>query len=79
MAVLTPMWISQASANQRAGRTGRVAPGVALHMYSSRLYHMMQPYETPELLRVPLDHTVLRVRIMDVGATTVCANQNWFM
>lgn len=32
---------------------------------------MLAPYDTPELLRQPLDATVLRIRVMDMGGSQV--------
>mgnify|MGYP002754070158 CR=1 FL=1 len=42
--------ISQASANQRSGRCGRVADGVAIRLYSQTDYEGREPYTEPEIL-----------------------------
>lgn len=51
---------SQAAAQQRAGRAGRVGAGVCYRLYSSAVYtHEMQPHPTPQIHSVPLDHLLL--------------------
>ncbi|XP_037076893.1 ATP-dependent RNA helicase DHX30-like [Pollicipes pollicipes] len=52
-------WISQASAAQRQGRAGRVQPGEIYRLYSRRRLAQMDDYDTPELLRAPLETVVL--------------------
>ena len=50
--MLTPTWISRASATQRAGRTGRVRPGTVYRMYARDCYEScMDPFEPGEMLR----------------------------
>ena len=50
--ILTPTWISRASATQRAGRTGRVRPGTVYRMYARNNYEShMDPFEPGEMLR----------------------------
>lgn len=44
-------WISQASANQRAGRTGRMRPGTVYRLYSSSLYYKLPEHELSEVQR----------------------------
>ena len=48
---LTNCWISQASANQRAGRTGRMRPGTVYRLYSSSLYNKLPQHELSEVQR----------------------------
>ncbi len=40
-------WISKASANQRAGRAGRVAPGHCYRLYSSAVYEAFDEFDEP--------------------------------
>lgn len=55
--------ISQASAAQRAGRSGRLMPGRVFRLYSSRFHDGVMPrYDTPEMLRLSLDAVCLKVR-----------------
>ncbi|KAA1241597.1 ATP-dependent helicase, partial [Mycobacterium simiae] len=46
--------ISQASAAQRAGRCGRIAPGVCIRLYSEEDFAARPPYTDPEILRTNL-------------------------
>ena len=63
--MLVPTWISKASATQRAGRTGRVREGNVYRLYSrNALHRYMQPFESGELVRSPLDNTILSLRDM---------------
>ncbi|THD22867.1 ATP dependent RNA helicase DHX37 [Fasciola hepatica] len=56
------MWVSQASAEQRAGRAGRVAPGHCYRLYSSQVFCSMQPFATPDILTRPIDEVVLMLK-----------------
>ncbi len=51
--------ISQASAEQRAGRAGRTAPGRAIRLWSSKQQHALPSFTEPEIRRVDLAGTVL--------------------
>lgn len=63
--VLRNAWISKASATQRAGRTGRVRPGRVFRLYTRQLFtDVMTEYGEPEILRVPLQETILNLRVM---------------
>jgi ATP-dependent helicase HrpA len=61
--------ISQASANQRAGRCGRVAAGVCIRLYSEDDYGARPPYTDPEILRSSLASVILRMKAL--GLTDV--------
>ena len=59
---------SQASAKQRAGRAGRVMPGVCFRLYSKVAHDKAMPrFAPPEMLRTSLLTLVLKVKIMDKG------------
>lgn len=60
--MLVPAWISQASAEQRAGRTGRVRPGTVYRVYSRELFDQMSKYEVGEICRIPLDSVILLLK-----------------
>ena len=63
--MLVPTWISRASATQRAGRTGRVRPGMVYHMYTREtLNEYMDEFEPGEMLRIPLDSVILMLKEM---------------
>ena len=48
-------WISQASAEQRAGRAGRVGPGHCYRLFSTAVFQKLDQYAEPEILKSPLD------------------------
>ena len=53
--------ISKASAEQRKGRAGRVAPGRCYRLYSYNEYRTMRPYTQEEIQRTDLTEVVLRM------------------
>src|SRR5262245_10872015 len=54
--------ISRASAEQRAGRAGRLGPGRCVRLWSREEDAGRRAYETPEILRLDLTRTVLELR-----------------
>ena len=59
--------ISQASAEQRAGRAGRTAPGLCIRLWSQGDHASRPPRETPEIKRVELSESVLALKAGDIG------------
>ena len=59
--------ISQASANQRLGRCGRIAPGKCFRIYSESVFELAQPYTEPELRRTNLASVVLQIKYFRLG------------
>jgi ATP-dependent helicase HrpA len=59
--------ISQASANQRAGRCGRVAPGIAYRLYSEADYLARPAYTEPEIQRTNLAAVILQMLQLKLG------------
>ena len=59
--------ISQASANQRAGRCGRVASGVCIRLYAEDDFKARPAYTEPELLRSSLAGVILRMKSLHLG------------
>ncbi len=59
--------IAQASANQRAGRCGRVAAGVCIRLYDEQDYALRPPYSDPEILRSSLAGVILRMKALRIG------------
>ncbi len=59
--------ISQASANQRAGRCGRVADGICFRLYSEEDFAGRPRFTDPELLRSSLASVILRALSLDLG------------
>jgi len=59
--------ISQASANQRAGRCGRVAPGTCFRLYTEADFQSRPEYTDPEIKRTNLASVVLQMRAFRLG------------
>ncbi len=59
--------ISQASANQRAGRCGRVAPGVCVRLYDEEDFASRPPFTEPEILRTNLASVLLQMAAAELG------------
>ncbi|MES2400116.1 MAG: ATP-dependent RNA helicase HrpA [Pseudomonadota bacterium] len=60
--------ISQAAANQRAGRCGRVADGICIRLYEERDFTSRQRFTDPEILRSSLAAVILRMKALRLGA-----------
>ena len=60
--------VSQASANQRAGRCGRVAEGVAIRLFSQADYVSRPRFTEPEILRTSLASVILQMASLGLGA-----------
>lgn len=64
--VVTP--ISQAQANQRAGRAGRTGPGKCFRLYTEAAYQSeMLPTTIPEIQRQNLANTILMLKAMGIN------------
>ncbi|WP_257644320.1 DUF3418 domain-containing protein, partial [Luteimonas salinisoli] len=59
--------VSQASAEQRKGRCGRIAPGVCYRIYSEADYQSRAPYTDPEIRRAALAGVILRMLSLGLG------------
>lgn len=59
--------ISQASANQRSGRCGRVADGIAIRLYSEDDFNSRPEFTDPEILRTNLASVILRMASLRLG------------
>ncbi len=59
--------ISQASANQRAGRCGRVAEGICIRLYSEDDYRNRPEFTEPEILRTNLAAVILQMKALKLG------------
>ena len=62
--------VSQASANQRAGRCGRVAPGICIRLYSQTSFESRPEFTEPEILRTNLAAVILQMAQARLGAIT---------
>jgi ATP-dependent helicase HrpA len=59
--------ISQASANQRSGRCGRVGPGVAIRLYSEDDFVARPEFTEPEIQRTNLAAVILQMHALKLG------------
>ncbi|PXX13001.1 ATP-dependent RNA helicase HrpA [Mycolicibacterium moriokaense] len=59
--------ISQASAAQRGGRSGRVAPGVCIRLYSEDDFESRPRFTDPEILRTNLAAVILQMAALGLG------------
>ena len=60
-------WTSQASANQRAGRAGRIGPGHCYRLYSSAVFNNdFEEFTQPDILRRPVDDLVLQMKAINI-------------
>jgi ATP-dependent RNA helicase DHX29 len=58
----------QASAKQRKGRAGRVREGKCYSLFTRQAYDTrMQPFQVPEIMRVPLEELVLQIHLLRLG------------
>jgi ATP-dependent helicase HrpB len=62
--------ISAASADQRAGRAGRTAPGVCLRLWTEREHTQRALQELPEVKRLDLAEVVLTLKAADIDDVT---------
>ncbi|XP_022905131.2 probable ATP-dependent RNA helicase DHX35 [Onthophagus taurus] len=63
--IITP--ISQASANQRAGRAGRLRPGKAYRLYTEKDALNLATTMPPEIIRTNLNYAVLQLKALGIG------------
>ena len=59
--------ISQASANQRSGRCGRVEAGIAIRLYSEEDFEARPAFTEPEILRTTLASVILQMAALGLG------------
>jgi len=60
--------VSQAAANQRAGRCGRVADGICIRLYDEADFNGRPRFTDPEILRSSLAAVILRMKSLHLGA-----------
>ena len=59
--------VSQASADQRRGRCGRIGPGICIRLYSEADYLARDKYTTPEIRRTNLASVILQTLALRLG------------
>ncbi|MFP5474638.1 MAG: ATP-dependent RNA helicase HrpA [Gammaproteobacteria bacterium] len=62
--------VSQAAANQRAGRCGRVANGICIRLYDEKDFASRPRFTDPEILRSSLAGVILRMKSLHLGDVT---------
>ena len=65
--VLRTEWASKSNCDQRAGRAGRVSEGRVYRLVNEAFYKSFAQYNQPELTRSPLDLSILRVKVLNMG------------
>lgn len=60
--------ISQAAANQRKGRCGRIAPGVCIRLYSEEDFQSRPEFTEPEIKRTNLASVILQMQHLGLGS-----------
>ncbi len=59
--------VAQSSANQRAGRAGRVQDGVCVRLFEAEDFAKRPPFATPEIQRANLAEVILRMKAFRLG------------
>lgn len=59
--------ISQASAEQRKGRCGRLGPGTCVRLFDEEDFHARSPFTTPEIRRTNLASVILQAKYLRLG------------
>ncbi|MEO8152327.1 MAG: ATP-dependent RNA helicase HrpA [Rhizobacter sp.] len=59
--------VSQAAANQRAGRCGRVSNGICIRLYDEKDFSERTKFTDPEILRSSLAGVILRMKSLGLG------------
>ena len=60
--------ISKASANQRSGRCGRLAPGICIRLYDEDDFNARPEFTEPEILRTNLASVILQMNLLNLGS-----------
>jgi HrpA-like RNA helicase len=66
---LSVVYTSRASCTQRLGRAGRTAGGVCIRLFTRARFNALADFATPEVLRSPLETTLLRLAAMGVAVS----------
>ncbi len=65
--VLRMEWAAQSNCEQRAGRCGRVKEGRVYRLIQQNFYDTLHKFGYPELVRSPLELSILRVKMLNMG------------
>eukprot|EP00667_Euglena_gracilis_P000133 EG_transcript_133 len=75
LSLLETRAICRSSADQRKGRAGRTSPGTCYRLYAEDAYQQMQPSQSPELLRSPLQ--LVLVNLYQLGLNPMASDFPW--
>lgn len=64
---LLTVYASRANCTQRRGRVGRTRPGVCIRLYTRQHFKQLHDFQTPEMLRTPLDTLCLHILSLQLG------------
>lgn len=67
MSQLVTVFASRANCVQRRGRAGRTRPGMCVRLYSRKHFDSVHEFQTPEMLRQPLDNLCLQILALGLG------------
>jgi hypothetical protein len=67
----TNYYISQAIANERAGKTGRSGPGCVYRIYPRDFFSCLAPHSLPDTMRLPLTDVIMRILLMLDGSSFI--------
>ncbi|GET92390.1 hypothetical protein, conserved [Leishmania tarentolae] len=65
---LMNIYASRANCVQRRGRVGRTRPGLCIRLFTREHFRTLHEFQTPELLRTPLDKVCLTILNLEVGS-----------
>ena len=68
LSTLTTVYASKANCIQRKGRAGRTKEGYCYRLYTSQEYSQLDDFQTPEILRLPLQALCLSILHLGLGA-----------
>jgi HrpA-like RNA helicase len=63
---LLEVYASRANCVQRRGRVGRTRPGICIRLYTRDHFERLHQYQTPEMLRTPLDSICLTILALNI-------------
>ncbi|KAJ1343791.1 hypothetical protein BSLG_001683 [Batrachochytrium salamandrivorans] len=69
-------WASMASADQRAGRAGRMGAGHCYRLFSSAVFNNhFDQFSVPEIMRVPIEDVVMQMKAMGINQVNVAGSR----